>query len=116
MLCCLLGRLNRTTATGARVACEAMTRMNLPCEAGGAGPRRRLLARACAPPPLARCRPCSWPHHCPAARTLWSPQDVSSLKDFFETNLDLADPDALSGMVSPRSLHGMLRLRFRRPA
>ena len=26
-------------------------------------------------------------------------QDVSSLKDFFETNLDLADPDALMGMV-----------------
>ena len=35
--------------------------------------------------------------------SLWVPlplQDVSSLKDFFETNLDLADPDALMGMVS----------------
>lgn len=31
---------------------------------------------------------------CPSAL-----QDVSSLKDFFETNLDLADPDALMGAV-----------------
>jgi hypothetical protein len=35
-------------------------------------------------------------------------QDVSSLKDFFETNLDLADPDALMGTVSEP--HRILRL------
>ena len=43
------------------------------------------------PPPAPTCITCAPP--------IPSLQDVSSLEDFFETNLDFADPEALMGLV-----------------